>query len=194
VTIADYFEVFDLPRKLTISLDELQRRFYELSRRYHPDFSMRASPREQAENLDRSALVNRAYRTLRDSISRIEHLIELEEGGRSGLQPKAPVDLLEEILEIQEALTEAKAGGVNETARQRLREERQRLGDRLAAEERALLASAEVWDAATGQNGEREPILNRLKQHLAARAYLTTVINGIDEALGGQLNVSYRRH
>ena len=38
----DYFEFFGLDRKLVIDADELQKRFYELSRQWHPDrFSRR---------------------------------------------------------------------------------------------------------------------------------------------------------
>lgn len=196
MTSADYFEVFGLPRKLGVNLDELQQRFYELSRKYHPDVSMRATPAEQAENLERSALINRAYRALRDPITRVEYLIGLEEGGNPGIQPKAPANLLEEILEIQETLTDAKADGVDETARQKLREERQRLAQRREEEEQALFALAREWDTAEDSNGEKKRLLDRFKQHLAARAYFTTVINDLDEALGEETrtNVSHRRH
>jgi DnaJ-domain-containing protein 1 len=47
--MADYFEVFGLPRKLQIDLDALQRSFYELSRRHHPDFHQGAGAEDQAE-------------------------------------------------------------------------------------------------------------------------------------------------
>ncbi|HLC42866.1 MAG TPA: Fe-S protein assembly co-chaperone HscB, partial [Methylomirabilota bacterium] len=108
MTSSDYFSLFALPRKLEIDLEELERRFYDLSRRHHPDFFMSAAPDEQARALERSALINRAYRTLRDPISRMEYLIDIEGGGDAAIQPKAPMDLLEEILALQEMLTEAK--------------------------------------------------------------------------------------
>ena len=46
----DHFEVFGLPRRLRIDGAELQRKFYELSRRYHPDFHQAAPAERQAEN------------------------------------------------------------------------------------------------------------------------------------------------
>lgn len=195
----DYFETFGLPRKLGIDLDELQRRFYALSRRVHPDFFQTATPAEQARSLERSALINRAYRTLRDLVSRIEYLIQLEEGretreGDTGIKPTAPVDLLEEMLEVQEALQEAKAGGLDETTRQRLQAERARLMARREKEEASLLALAREWDAAVDGNGDRRGLLDRMKQVLATRAYLNTVINDLSEALGEETHVSHRRH
>lgn len=198
---ADYFEVFGLPRKLTIDPDELQRRFYELSRRVHPDFFQAATPAEQAGSLERSALINRAYRTLRDLVPRVAYLIQLEEGretreGDTGIKPKAPMDLLEEMLEVQEALQEAKAGSLDGATRQRLRVEQARLGERRAAEEATLLALAREWDAMAAGDGNRKRLLERMKETLAARAYLNTVINDLSEALGEETHrdVSHRRH
>ncbi len=198
---ADYFKVFELPRKLGIDLDELQRRFYELSRRVHPDFFQTATPAEQARSLERSAVINRAYRTLRDLVSRVEYLIQLEEGretkeGATGIKPKAPTDLLEEMLEIQEALQEAKAGGLDGPKRQHLRDVQARLAERRKSEEASLLDLAREWDTAVDGNGDRKGLLDRMKQALAARAYLNTVINDLSEALGEETHthVSHRRH
>ncbi|MBI4607805.1 MAG: Fe-S protein assembly co-chaperone HscB [Candidatus Rokubacteria bacterium] len=197
----DYFEVFGLPRKLGIDAEELQRRFYELSRRVHPDFFQTATPAEQARSLEHSALINRAYRTLRDLVPRVEYLIQLEEGretreGDTAIKPKPPTELLEEMLEIQEALQEARAGGLDAATRQRLRDEQARLIERRAREEASLLALAGEWDARADGDGDRSQLLDRMKQVLAARAYFNTVINDLSEALGEEThaNVSHRRH
>jgi len=180
-----------------MDLEELRRRYYELSRKYHPDFFMSADPDQQARALEQSALINRAYRILRDPISRMEYLILLEEGGSEGVQPKAPTDLLEKIIELQEMLAEAKTDGVDEARRQRLTKERQRLSDRRAGEEQALVALAREWDAITVErNADRRQLLERFKLHLAALAYLGSVIDALCEALEAETNpnVSHRRH
>src|SRR5581483_7895421 len=117
----DHFEVFELPRKLAIDTAALQRRFYELQKRHHPDFQARASAGEQAAALEASARLNTAYRALRDPIARVEYLVRLEEGRETpeGAEekPKAPPELLAEMFEIQEALMEARAGGLDDEAR-----------------------------------------------------------------------------
>ncbi len=196
----DYFAVFGLPRKLTVDGEALRRRFYELSRVHHPDFHQAADEEAQAATLARSALVNRAYRALRDPIARVEYLIALEEGRdtREGAsaRPKAPRDLLEEMLEVQETLEEAQAGELDEAVRQRLRGERERLAARRQAEEDALVGRAAEWDAAVDAGGERQGLLTWFKERLAARAYLRTVIDDLSDALGEdqEHHVSYRRH
>lgn len=197
----DYFEVFGLPRRLQLDTGELQRRFYELSRRYHPDFHTGAPPEERARALEASARLNAAYRALRDPVGRVDYLVRLEEGRETkegaAVKPPAPPELLEEMFEIQEALAEAKAGGLGETERQRLAEQRARLLARLADEEARLAgALSAAWDAAAV--AERPRILEMLKQALAARAYLRSVVDDLGAALGeaegtGE-HVAHRRH
>src|SRR5213595_587862 len=165
----DHFEVFGLPRRLAIDTAELQRRFYELSRRYHPDFHQAAPPEEQVRALEASAGLNAAYRTLRDPIARIEYLVRLEEGRdtKEGatVKPKAPPELLEEMFEIQEALAEAKVGGLDEAGRAAL-----------------VGPLTQGWDAAAP--AERQRVLAAMKEALATRAYLGTVIDDLNDALG----------
>lgn len=198
--MSDYFTVFGLARKLGVDGEALQRRFYELSREHHPDFHQGADATRQADALARSALVNRAYRALRDPLARVEYLIALEEGRetREGAteKPKAPRELLQEMLEVQEALEEAKAEGLGGDAAARLREERGRLEARHAAEAEAMIARFPEWDRLVDAGGDRKALLEWFKQRLATRAYLRTVIDDLSDALGEREedHVSHRRH
>lgn len=198
--MTDYFTVFGLPRKLTVDADALQRRFYELSREHHPDFHQGTDAVRQAEALARSALVNRAYRALRDPLPRVEYLIALEEGRevREGAseKPKAPRELLQEMLEVQEALEEARAAGMTGEGADRVREERARLEARYAAEAEAIAGRAAEWDRLVDGGGDRKPLLEWFKQRLATRAYLRTVIDDLSDALGEREedHVPHRRH
>jgi molecular chaperone HscB len=194
----NFFEVFELPRRLVVDGDELQRRFYALARRTHPDFHQAAGPAQRAAAEERAALVNAAYRTLRDPIARAEYVVRLEEGAAAvpggPSTPKAPPALLAEMFEIQEALAEAKAGPLDEATRARLVAQRQTLQERYAAEETRLRGPlAERWDAAS--DAERPAALAGLKEALATRAYLRTVIGDLTEALGEEESgVAHHRH
>jgi len=196
----DYFDVFGLPRKLAVDGEELRRRFYDLSRRHHPDFHQLASDSEQAEALAHSALVNRAYRALRDPRARVEHVIALEEGRETAegatAKPRAPMDLLEEMMEVQESLEEARSSGLDDAARARLGGERQRLLARREQTDRQILARCAEWDAAAEDGGDRARLLRWFKEALAARAYLTTVIDDLSEALGEdrETHAAHRGH
>jgi molecular chaperone HscB len=192
----DYFSVFGLPRKLALDIAALQTRFYELSRTWHPDFQQAAPPDEQARALEQSALVNAAYRALRDPIARIEYLIRLEEGRdtKEGatVTLQAPPDLLEEMFEIQEMLQAAKAGGLDADGRARVTALRDGLDARRRAEEARLTGPlSAAWDAADA--GAQPAALSEFKRGLATRAYLRTVIEDLNTAVEDD-HVAHHRH
>ena len=74
----DYFAFLGLPRRLTISAPDLEQRFRDLSRKFHPDYYYNAPPAERLASLERSSYLNDAYRALRNPVSRIEHLLAIE--------------------------------------------------------------------------------------------------------------------
>src|SRR5580704_13540744 len=117
----DYYTFFGLPPKLNLDVNALERSFYELSRKLHPDLNARASSQEQEWSMEQSSLLNDAYRTLKDPIKRTQYLlhlegVELEEQSKSatekarasGEQKKqvVPPDLLEEVFELNMQLEE----------------------------------------------------------------------------------------
>src|SRR3984885_2947930 len=59
----DYFTFFGLPRKLNLDVVAMEKDFYELSRKIHPDLNAPAGSREQEWSLQQSSLLNDAYRT-----------------------------------------------------------------------------------------------------------------------------------
>ena len=185
--MSDFFQVFGLERRLAVDTAALQRRFYELSRQWHPDFHQAQPPAEQAQALEESARVNAAYRALRDPIARVEYLIRLEEGRQTregaAVKPKAPPDLLAEMFEIQESLEEARSGVPDEATRATLTEQRDGLRSRMTDAERRLTGPlSQAWDGAAP--ADRSAALGALKEALATRAYLRTVIDDLSAALG----------
>ena len=105
-------------------------------------------------------------------------------------------ELLEEMLEVQETLEEARAEGLRGAAAERLREERGRLEARYAAEADSIVGRALEWDRLVDEGGDRTPLLTWFKQRFATRAYLRTVIEDLTDALGEREedHVSHRRH
>jgi molecular chaperone HscB len=186
--VSDFFQVFGLERRLAIDAAALQRRFYELSRQWHPDFHGGAAADVQARALEESARVNTAYRALRDPLARVEYLIRLVEGRdtKEGavVKPKAPPALLAEMFEIQEALEEARAGALDDTTRAALSEQRAALETRMVQAEAQITGPlSQAWDAAAP--ADKPAALSALKEALARRAYLRTVIDDLAAALEG---------
>src|SRR5579885_3732009 len=124
---ADFFELFGIEQQLSLDAGELQRRFYELSRKLHPDLYVRKSEQERQNAVDASALLNDGYRTLRDPVKRAEYVLK-RHGFDIGEQRSkdVPPELLEEVFELNMALEELKSG--EESARPQLEAAKQNFG------------------------------------------------------------------
>ena len=107
----DYYELLGIPRSLNLSLDELQKRYYALSRELHPDRFMNQAARERERAENAYSAVNDAYRTFKDPIKRAQYLLALE-GFDIGEQRSkdVPPELLEEVFELNMALEEMRSG------------------------------------------------------------------------------------
>jgi molecular chaperone HscB len=109
-----HFDVLGLPRRYALDPAELEARYREESRLWHPDRHGRAPAAERLRVLQRATDLNEAYRVLRSDSQRAAYLLKLEgidigaEG--AGAQPKVAPDFLMELLELREALVEARVG------------------------------------------------------------------------------------
>lgn len=184
---SDHWAVLGLERRLGLDRADLERRFHGLNRRLHPDYFRLRSPEEQTISLEASAAVNAAYRTLRDPVSRVEYLLELEGMGLgSAGQAKPPADLFEEIMELQEARMELATADPDEAPalRNRLENAKAELEARRTGAEQELTATFPAWDA--GDEATRRRLLGEMRDILATRAYLRTVLRDLGAALAGQ--------
>src|SRR5271156_2385165 len=164
----DYFAVFGLPRKLNLDLPALERSFYRLSRKLHPDLYAQATPQEQQWSLDQTSLLNDAYRTLKNPIARTEYLLKLEgivlEAGKSddgtSKESRVPPDLLEEVFELNMQLEEMrmnrKVGEDDPTLRSDLEKGKAQFETQLAKIDGDLQVNWELWDGVCDIEDERE--------------------------------------
>ncbi len=172
--------------------ERLEREFYALSRKLHPDVYSRASVREQQWSLEKTSQLNDAFRTLKDPISRTEYLLMLEgiqleeqskvatEQARAfGVDKKqtVPAELLEEAFELNMLLEEAKMGGVDDDLRGQLNGTRAGLTARLNTMQDELRAAWKKWDNGDPDaTAEMVDVLNR-------RSYLNNLVRYINEVL-----------
>jgi molecular chaperone HscB len=187
----DYFSFFGLPRTLTIDAQDLERRFRELSRKFHPDYYYNATPAERLASLERSSYLNDAYRTLRSQVSRIEHLLAIEglpsvqaEDHGGGGAGKVPAALLEEVFALNEELDEIReareSGTAPATLRTRLEAARAPIEEKRQAHQRELDGLAARWDALQAGAAERQATLHALRERLLERNYINNLLATID--------------
>lgn len=102
----NYFELFEIPVQLKVDKASLPRKFFELSRKYHPDFFVNGSEEEKTLALERSALLNRALKTFQNPDETIKYVLQLKELLEEEEKYELPPDFLMEVLEINEELME----------------------------------------------------------------------------------------
>jgi molecular chaperone HscB len=161
----DYFEFFGLPRNLIIDLKDLEERFYKLSRKWHPDLYARSGVEERQWSLDGTAVLNDAYRVLKNPVARTQYLLRLEgfEPGEQGSKD-VPPELLEEMFELNMLLDEEPSHADLEAMRQRF----EGMRDSIDTE---IQQKSGAWDA----DHNRET-LNELRGLLNRRKYITNLI------------------
>jgi molecular chaperone HscB len=201
----NYFEFFNLPRKLTLDVAALEKQFYMMSRKLHPDRFAARPVAEQEAALTQSSLLNDAYRTLKDPISRTQYLLKLEgveleeqskaatEAARAtGTEKKqvVPPELLEEVFELNMQLQEMRAAKAMGEEEPELRRDLMTAKD--AFDAKMVEAQAELeglwsaWDA--GVDAEDEAEKGRAKEAMVEllnkRSYLRNLVRDVNEALG----------
>ncbi len=188
---ADYFSVFDLPRKLWIEMTALEQKFLQLSWKLHPDNFVNATEEEQELSLKRSSELNDAYRTLKDPVARVEYLLAIEGERKEGeKKQQAPPELLEEVFELNESLDElreAKSAGAEVAAlKSRLQSAEKNFGEKLSEVDAQMQLTAKDWDAALDNGADdttRKKIMARLNEHLNRRSYIRNLVLNVAKEL-----------
>ncbi|MEE9275838.1 MAG: Fe-S protein assembly co-chaperone HscB [bacterium] len=182
----DHFSLFDLPRKLGIDEAALERAYYALSRKLHPDFFQNAPAAKRVRSLDASARLNEAYKALKDPVRRAVYLVELESGKMEENSAIPPAEMLEEIFEAQEAVEEFKCCSEEEEA--------ENLRGRLGAAQECFVALrsgqrdalddlAKKWDGSLEAGAPSSEALDKMRSILSQRNYINNVLRSIEGAL-----------
>jgi len=167
----EYYRVLELEPKLALDTAELQKHFYDLTRQWHPDRFSTKSAAEQAESLEKTSLLNDAFRTLRDPVLRGEYVLAqngLEASGQRGHD--VPAALLEEVLELNEALAEADKPQIERLLPQ--------FRSSLDAVDAALLEQFAAWDASNSPEA-----LKPIRASLNQRKYIANLVRDAERAL-----------
>ncbi len=158
--------------------DELQRRYYMLSRQLHPDRYTRATETERNFSLEATSILNDGYRVLRDPVQRAEYILK-DSGFDIGEQRSkdVPPELLEEVFELNMALDELRGGDTEAVAQ--LEESRDRFVGMEKEIDAELQAKFLQHDAAPEM--ERHEILTSIRGILNRRRYIRNLIQEVNK-------------
>ena len=200
-----YFTLFQLPQHLNLDAAALEKQFYALSRRLHPDRFAAKSAFEQETALAASSHLNDAYRTLKDPILRTQYLLKLEgveleeqskaatEAARAtGEQKKqvVPPELLEEVFELNMQLQEMRAakqmGEEEPDLRRDLMTAKDAFDAKMVERQAELEGLWSAWDAGVdaGDEAAKAGAKEAMVTLLNKRSYLRNLVRDVNEALG----------
>ncbi len=104
----NYFELFNIEPSLKPDKKLVSAKYFELQKKYHPDFFGQESEEEQAEALERSSMVNKAWKVFNDTDETIRYVLQLKGLLEEEEKYQLPPDFLMEMMELNEKLAEAK--------------------------------------------------------------------------------------
>jgi len=184
----DYFSVLGLRRTPVVDETLLPQLYYALSRRLHPDLYQTGTAEEKEASLKNTALLNRAYRTLRDLVQRGQYWLELQGEHLGKENNRVPPELADLVFEVQEQLAEireARAAGKNVQGRSELAQIRAELNEQMTRLRAALADNLAQWDRDRDGDRDREgretKLLSALKNLLSEIAYLRTLLRDVEK-------------
>jgi molecular chaperone HscB len=185
----DYFAFFEIPRRFNIDSTELEHRFYDLSRMFHPDFFSNCNEAERQFSMDRSSKLNDAYRTLKEPNRRARYLLELEGKKIGEGRGKAPPDLLAEVFELNEEMEELRiakqtqARNEIEQLKRRVLDMEAMLDERASNINKSLQSAFDKWDSLPENSSERGAVLDEVNELLMHLSYINNLIDDIEDEL-----------
>ena len=104
----NYFEFYNIPEGFYPDEKLVKAKFYENSRKYHPDFHAGANAEKQREILELSTQNTNAYKILSNFESRLHYILEqhglIGEGTKNELPPAFLLDMMdlnERLMELE---------------------------------------------------------------------------------------------
>jgi molecular chaperone HscB len=177
----DCFAALGLPRKLTIDLDALERRYHELSRKLHPDRFASKGVAVRDASLRATATLTRSYRTLRDPVARGLYWLELNGEKLAENNKRVPPEIAELVFEVQEQLAEMQLADPEEAHERATQIAARRVELQFTMDE--TLAELDRHFTKWSEPADEKMLTLEMKAILSKIAYLRTLIRDVDRAL-----------
>jgi molecular chaperone HscB len=156
----NYFELFDLPEAPLVNKSDLPRRYFELQKKFHPDYFTDATEAEKEEVLEMSSAVNKAFVIFKNEQKTIEYFLQLR-GMAEDEKYKLSPDFLMEMMEINEMLDEGN--------RHLVKEKIDEMSSKMESEIRSVLQSFSSETAASD--------LEIIKDYYYKKKYLNRILD-----------------
>ncbi len=157
----NHFELFDLPVSFKVDKGKLAQKYFELQKKYHPDFFAQGTEHEQEEALEISSQLNKALKILKNEDETIKYVLQLKGLLEEEEKYQLPPAFLMEMMELNEELTENSAQQISNIEKE------------LYTRVEPIISNYD--DARTGT-----PDLLKVKEYYYKKKYLQRILDRID--------------
>ena len=170
----DYFSFYEIPISFHPNQNLVKKKFYALSKAYHPDFFVNESEEKQKEILHLSTLNNKAFQVLSNPDQLLAYILQLKGELVEGEKYALPQDFLLEMMEVNEALMELEFE-VDETQIQKITVEVDQLENQLNKELKILTTKYEAF-----ANDNEIELLAQIKDIWYRKKYMLRIRESIN--------------
>ena len=157
----NYFELFELPVGFKIDKGKLAQKYFELQKKYHPDFFTQGTEHEQEQALEISSQLNKALKIFKNEEETIKYVLQLKGLLEEEEKYQLPPAFLMQMMELNEELSENSAQQINELEKE------------LYSIVQPII---ENYDDATGTTAD----LLKLKEYYFKKKYLQRILDRIE--------------
>ena len=110
----NYFELFEMPISLTVDKKYTQDKYFELQKKFHPDFFSNENEEEQDAVLEKSSMINKAYKLFQNENETMKYVLQLKNLLEDEEKYQLPPEFLAEMMELNESLMEVDDSSLEE--------------------------------------------------------------------------------
>ena len=103
----NYFEIFDIEVEISINIDQLNKKYFSLQSKFHPDKFADSSNLEKSMATRISTYINDGYNTLSDFVSRVDYILKINDFIIDDNQTFKNSSFLSEQMIISDRISEA---------------------------------------------------------------------------------------
>ncbi len=163
----NYFELYQIPISFLPNKAVVKEKYFVLSRKYHPDFYGNGTEVEQAEALEKSSAINRAFKIFSNPDATIKYILEIKGLIVEEEKYQLPNIFLMEMMELNEALIEA-----DQLIKNKGKQKIEHLAKEIYAEITSIIESDDI-------DGFSESDFLKVKEYYFKKKYLNRILESI---------------
>lgn len=164
----NYFSLFEIPVSLRPDAAEVKKKFYQLSKQYHPDRVAQTDESAKAAVLQKAAMINDAYKTLSDVDKTMAYVLRLYQLLEEEEKYELPAAFLMEMMELNEAVSDYEDALENEKLKNQAE---QALAEQLEGWEKQVQQLIPQFEQAE----DKEALLMKIKDFYFRKKYLLRI-------------------